>query len=130
MAPAPLFSIFEHHVPPKLAALCAHFELQEFALSSMRKALAQLKKTPPAVVLAEFKYGYSNNYSGVHISNLDVFLVSLKQFAPQARVIVVADKDERPHVEKLNAILPLHGVLTFPLREQALETLLAAPKSS
>ncbi|HEY9150499.1 MAG TPA: hypothetical protein VIQ75_06780, partial [Gammaproteobacteria bacterium] len=76
--------------------------------------------------VAEFFYGYGNNYAGVNISNLDVLLYSLQRYAPQARVIVLVDKSERIHVDKLNDILPLAGVLTHPVAAGELESLLDA----
>ncbi|MGW8228541.1 MAG: hypothetical protein ACWGOW_06550 [Gammaproteobacteria bacterium] len=90
----------------------------------MRKAINELKKQPPDYVVAEFFYGYGNNYAGVNISNLDVFLYSLQRYAPQARVIVMVDKSERQYVDKLNDIFSLHAVLQHPVSKAQLETLL------
>jgi hypothetical protein len=90
----------------------------------MRKAINELKKQPPDYVVAEFFYGYGNNYAGVNISNLDVFLYSLQRYAPQARVIVMVDKSEHQYVDKLNEIFLLHAVLQHPVSKAQLETLL------
>ena len=95
-------------------------------MGSIRKAISQLKSQAPDFVVAEFFYGYGNNYAGVNISNLDVFLYSLQKFAPDARVIVMVDKTEHRHVDKLNGIIPLHGVLQQPVREQAMKAMLTA----
>ncbi len=83
----------------------------------MRKALQQLKQQPPDIVVADFIYGYGNNYAGVNISNLDVFLHGLQRYAPAAKVIVLVEKAERQYVDKLNEILPLHAVLVYPVSE-------------
>lgn len=90
----------------------------------MRKAINELKKQQPDYVVAEFFYGYGNNYAGVNISNLDVFLYSLQRYAPQARVIVMVDKSERQYVDKLNEIFSLHAVLQHPVSNAQLEALL------
>ena len=74
--------------------------------------------------MAEFFYGYGNNYAGVNVSNLDVFLYSLQKAAPQARTIVMVDKSERQYVDRLTAILPVHAVLQQPVGEQDIEPLL------
>ena len=90
----------------------------------MRKAISELKKQQPDYVVAEFFYGYGNNYAGVNISNLDVFLYSLQRYAPQARVIVMVDKSERQYVDKLNDMFPLHAVLQYPVSKAHIEALL------
>lgn len=89
----------------------------------MRKAINELKKHQPDYVVAEFFYGYGNNYAGVNISNLDVFLYSLQRYAPKARVIVMVDKSERQYVDKLNDIFPLHAVLQQPVSQAQMTAL-------
>jgi len=91
----------------------------------MRKAISQLKLEAPDIVVAEFFYGFGNNYAGVNVSNLDVFLYSLQKYAPQAKVIVLVDKAERKYIEKLPEIVPLHAVLTLPVDASVLRPLLA-----
>ena len=90
----------------------------------MRKAMAELKKHKPDYVVAEFFYGYGNNYAGVNISNLDVFLHSLRRYAPEAKVIVLVDKSERQYVDKLAEMFPLHGVLLQPAQADDMAKLL------
>ena len=89
----------------------------------MRKAISALKNDTPDYVVAEFFYGFGNNYAGVNVSNLDVFLYSLQKYAPDARVIVLVDRRERQFVEKLSALFSLHAVLTNPVRGQDIEPL-------
>ncbi len=110
-----LFSIIESPTHPDLSAIYARNDIDEIRLTSTRKAISALKDQRPDFVVAEFFYGYGNNYAGVNISNLDVFLFSLQKYAPEARVIVLVDKSERQYVDKLNAILPLHAVFTQPV---------------
>jgi hypothetical protein len=109
---------------PDFSAVYKSAHIQEVKLRSMRRAISELKKQQPDYVVAEFFYGYGNNYAGVNISNLDVFLFSLQRYAPQARVIVMVDKSERHYVDKLNDIFPLHAVLQHPVSKAQLETLL------
>ena len=89
----------------------------------MRKAISALKDDTPDYVVAEFFYGYGNNYAGVNVSNLDVFLYSLQKYAPDARVVVLVDRRERQFVDKLSALFPLYAVLQHPVREQDIEPL-------
>lgn len=121
-----LFSIIESPTHPDLSQLYARLCLENVRLTSTRKAISQLKVQKPDFVVAEFFYGYGNNYAGVNISNLDVFLFSLQKYAPQARVIVLVDKTERQYVDKLNNILPLHAVHVLPVQPEQMATSLTA----
>jgi hypothetical protein len=53
----------------------------------------------------------------VNVSNLDVFLHSQRKYAPEAKIIVLAQPREYPHVQKLAELFPLHAVIRLPLRE-------------
>ena len=67
-----LYSLIESPAHPKLSDLYQRLGLSEVRLTSSRKAMSELKKNPPDYVVAEFFYGYGNNYAGINISNLDV----------------------------------------------------------
>ena len=121
-----LYSIIESPTHPRLSDLYAELGIDEVQLTSMRKAISELKTNPPDYVVAEFFYGYGNNYAGVNVSNLDVFLYSLQKYAPQAKVIVLADKTDIEHVSKLPKELTPHAVLLQPVsRGQMAEQLQA-----
>ena len=87
----------------------------------MRKAIAALKKQQPDFIVAEFFYGYGNNYAGVNISNLDVLLYSLQKYSADTKVIVLVDKDEYKYVDKLNEIIKLHDTLKLPVNKKQLQ---------
>ena len=124
MAARTLFSIVESPAHPDFSRLYTRMGIREVRLASMRKAIGALKTDAPDYVVAEFFYGYGNNYAGVNVSNLDVFLYSLQKYAPGARVVVLVDSRERQFVEKLKALFPLYAVLQHPVREQDLEPLI------
>jgi hypothetical protein len=125
--PSPtLLSIVESPTHPDFSGIYRRLGFNEIRVGSIRKAISQLKSQAPDFVVAEFFYGYGNNYAGINISNLDVYLYSLQKFAPAARVIVMVDKAERRHVDKLNEILALHAVLQQPVSGTAMEDLLKA----
>lgn len=119
-----LYSIVEAPQHPQCSALYRRRGFDELRFDSQRKALAALKRQPPAFVVADFIYAFSTYYQAINISNLDVLLHSLVKYAPQARMIVLASKDDLPHVDKLTAIHPLHAVLTYPVSETQLEEVL------
>jgi hypothetical protein len=120
-----VYSIRESPAHPDFSALYRQLGLEHRVFTSMRKAIAQSKKQPPRLVVAEFFYGYGNNYAGVNISNLDVFLHSLGKYAPGARIIVMVDRSQRVHVDKLRALFEIHAVLTQPVSEQQMAETLA-----
>lgn len=119
-----LFSILESPGHPNFAALYRRLGIVESRFNSMRAALQALKRQRPDYIAAEFFYGYGNNYAGVNISNLDVMLYSLQKYAPQARVIVLVEKDQRQYVDPLQAILPLHAILIQPVTEAQMQAVL------
>ena len=86
----------------------------------MRKAIAAIKKQQPDFIVAEFFYGYGNNYAGVNISNLDVLLYSMQKYAPDTKVIVLVHTDEFKYVDKLNKIIKLHDILKHPVNPKQL----------
>ena len=125
MAQRTLYSIIESPLFPDLFDLCQALKIRELRFDSMRKAISALRSDKPDIVVGEFVYGYGNNYAGVNVSNLDVFLYSLQKYAPTAKVIVLVDKAERPYVDKLADLFELHAILTLPLSRQALQPYLA-----
>ena len=80
----------------------------------MRDTIRALKKNTPDYIVAEFFYGFGNNYAGVNISNLDVLLYSLQKYAKDCRVVVLVEKAERQYVDKLEDIFPLKAILLQP----------------
>ena len=116
-----LFSIIESSGHPNASELYESLGIKETKITSMRKAIAALKKQQPDYIVAEFFYGYGNNYAGVNISNLDVLLYSLQKYSEHTRVIVLVDKSEFKYVDKLNEIIKLHDILKFPINKEQLQ---------
>ena len=115
MSTKTLFSIIESSGHPNFTELYNSLGIRETKINSMRKAIAALKKQRPDFIVAEFFYGYGNNYAGVNISNLDVLLYSLQKYSEHTKVIVLVDKSEYKYVAKLNSIIKLHDILKFPV---------------
>ena len=120
-----LYSLIESPAHPKLSDLYQRLGLSEVRLTSSRKAMSELKKNPPDYVVAEFFYGYGNNYAGINISNLDVFLHALRRYAPEAKVIVLVEKPERQYVDKLMELFSIHEALVYPVSEKQMEAALS-----
>lgn len=119
-----LYSLIESPTHPDFSRVYQQRSISEQRFTSTRKAISALKKARPDYVVAEFFYGYANNYAGVNISNLDVFLYSLQKYAPAAKVIVLVTRQELAYVEKLRALFPLHAVLQQPARAADMENVL------
>ena len=115
-----LFSIIESPLHPRLSPLFTRLGYEELQLTSTRKAVSELKKQKPDLVVADFVYGYSNNYSGIHISNLDVFLMSMQKFAPGTPVVILAAKNELEYAEKMREICEISAILPFNVAESRL----------
>lgn len=119
-----LFSIIESPTHPPLSDYYRQCGIDELRLSSVRKAINALKSRRPDFVVAEFFYGYGNNYAGVNVCNLDVFLYSLQKYAPDAKVILFVDKEEKKFTARLAELFPIHGILPYPIREPEFRALL------
>jgi hypothetical protein len=121
MAAPTLFSIVESPMHPDFSALYRRLGFDELRLPSMRKAISALKSRVPDIVVAEFFYGYGNNYAGVNVCNLDVFLYSLQKYSSTTRIIVLVEAREFEYVGRLAALFPLHAVLRHPVSASDIE---------
>jgi len=119
-----VYSIIESAAHPQLGDFYRRHGYEEIRLGSVRKAIQQLKNQTPDLVVADFLYGYGNNYAGVNISNLDVFLYSLQKYAPDCRVIVFYEKAEQAYIGKLHELFNILGSLAYPVREAELAAML------
>ncbi len=125
-----LFSIIESSGHPQLDALYQRLGITQIKLPSQRTALQALKRCVSDWVVADFFYGFGNNYAGVNVCNLDVFLAPLSKQAPEARVIVPVSKDKGQYVPLLAERFPLDAVLTLPVTEADVEAVLPADAAS
>jgi len=120
-----VLSLIESPTHPKLSELYSRMGLREIQVNSSRKAISVLKKDQPDYIVAEFFYGYGNNYAGVNVCNLDVMLSSLPKYSPNTKTIVFVHKDEVQYVQKLHELYPLHGVFLHATPDSAIEDVLS-----
>ena len=125
-----VYSIVESAAHPNLSALYRQYGFEEIRLTSVRKAIQELKKHQPDLVVADFLYGYGNNYAGVNISNLDVFLYSLQKYAPECQIIALYEKSEQQYIAKLGELFSLTGTFAYPVIERDIEVILAGMAKS
>jgi len=121
MSKLTILSIIESPTHPKLSSLYDNMGAREIKVNSTRNAIKALKTYQPDFIVAEFFYGYGNNYAGVNVSNLDVLLSSLPKYSPNTKTIVFVEKEEAQYIEKLHALYPLHGAFLHDTPEYAIE---------
>jgi len=123
-----VFSIIESPLHPKLSNLYNELGYEELQLSSMRRAMNALKKHQPDVIVAEFFYAYSTNYSSNHISNLDSLLITLQKYPDyHPIVILLVSKKDQQFVSKLQVHYKIDHVLLQPVTEDQVRALLSGP---
>ena len=120
-----LLSIKETHIHPDFSATYSSLGIAETTATSMRKALAAIKKQSFDFIVCEFMYRYGSDYAGCTISNLDVMLASLQKYSPDARVIALVDKTEQQYIAKLTEHFPLHAALVYPVNRETMQQALS-----
>ncbi len=94
-------------------------------VQGVRKALAELKKTDPQVVVAEFNYAPTY---GARISPVEPLLARLQSHHPLTRLILFTEPDRREHLETLEPAYGELKALTYPIQVADLERLLGRKK--
>lgn len=117
-----LLSIVELGGYPNFTPLYEEFGYKVVVEHSMRKAIGFLKKTKPAVIVAEFNY--QSDFRD-RTSSLES-LLAVVQRLPDTRVIVFYDREYLPQFDKLRARLPVHAAVAFPVEAHELKSCIAA----
>lgn len=116
-----LLAIIEIGAYPNFAPLYEKAGFHVVIERSVRKALAQLRKLKPAVVVAEFNF--QSDFRDRTSSLESVF--SVVQTLPGTRVIVFYDAEQSHQFERLRTRFPIHAALSYPIRTEKLEEALA-----
>jgi len=125
-----ILSIVESPTHPKLSALYQQMGAREIKVNSSRNAIKALKTHKPDFIVAEFFYGYGNNYAGVNVSNLDVLLSSLPKYSPDTKTIVFTLKEEAQYIKKLHDLYPIHAAFLHNTPEFAIIEAITGNSSS
>ena len=121
-----LFALVESPFSPHFPALYQELDIVVERFDSARNLHRALQKQAPDFFLGEFIYGWGNDYAGNTVSNLDVTLRTLQSRAPGAKLIVVMQPGEAPHIGKLLELFPIHAVLKYPVSEDEMRAVLQA----
>ena len=119
-----VYSLIESPFHPDCNVVYRSRGMEEVKLTSMRKAIAHLKKQLPDLIVADFVYGYGSNYAGANVCNLDVFLRGLEPYRHEYKLIVLVDKEEQEFVEKLHNLFPITTALLNPVKPEHMEIVL------
>jgi DNA-binding NarL/FixJ family response regulator len=87
---------------------------------SERKAISLVRKTPPAVVVADF---YHQTDFRDRLSNLESLLATT-QSSPQTRVLVFYEPAHQAILDKVRQRLRVDVALALPVEDEALRTVL------
>ncbi|QLQ03317.1 MAG: hypothetical protein HZY77_11525 [Thiobacillus sp.] len=89
---------------------------------SERKAISLVRKTPPAVIVADF---YHQTDFRDRLSNLESLLAAV-QSAPATRILVFYEPAHQAVLDKVSARLRIDAALTLPVQEDRLRAMLQA----
>lgn len=87
---------------------------------SERKAISLIRKTPPAVIVADF---YHQTDFRDRLSNLESLLAAM-QSAPDTRILVFYETAHQAVLDKVSARLRIDAALTLPVQEDRLRATL------
>ncbi|MBS0312547.1 MAG: hypothetical protein JSR88_14515 [Proteobacteria bacterium] len=89
---------------------------------SERKAISLVRKSPPAVIVADF---YHQTDFRDRLSNLESLLAAV-QSAPATRILVFYEPAHQAVLDKVSARLRIDAALTLPVQEDRLRAMLQA----
>jgi hypothetical protein len=117
-----LLSIIELGGYPNFTPLYRELGYEVAVETRMRKAISYLKRRTPDVIVAEFNF--QSDFRD-RTSSLES-LLAVVQRTPGIRVIVFYEEEYRPQFEVLQARLPVHHALAFPVNEADVRACLLA----
>jgi len=116
-----LLSIIELGGYPDFTALYQRLGYQVEKVHQMRKAMSQLKKKRPEVIVAEFNF--QSDFRD-RTSSLESLLATLQFSKLDSRVVVFYEKEYATQFERLHVTYPDIIAMPFPIEEAALEAAL------
>ena len=119
-APKNLLAVIELGGYPDFSPLYRQAGFAVTTVTTARKAIAAVKKAPPAVIVAEFNY--QSDFRD-RTSSLESLLASVERF-PHTRAIVFYEKETRHQLDKLLQQFDVFRVMAYPIDEEALATVL------
>jgi hypothetical protein len=116
-----LLSIIEIGAYPNFTPLYQQAGYDVVIERSMRKALGQVRKLKPALIVAEFNF--QSDFRD-RTSSLES-LLAVVQTLPGTQVIVFYDAEQAHQFERLRARFPIRAALAYPIQPEQLAAALA-----
>ncbi len=116
-----LLSIYEFGGYPNFMSLYQRLGYQAVSVHSVRRALSALKKTTPAVIVAEFNF--QSDFRD-RTSSLES-LLAVVQRMPDTKVIVFYEPHHGHQLDRLKAAYPVFAALPYPIEAGQLEDALS-----
>ena len=118
--PASLLAIVELGGYPNFVPLYKRLGFETTVLNSQRKARNHLKKQQPDVIVCE--YNFQSDFRD-RTSNLETILAVLQRY-PDVKMVVFYMPEHEAKFSQVRERFKIFASLTFPVDEQALETVL------
>ena len=116
-----LLSIVELGGYPNLTPLYEDAGFNVVSTNTMRKALNQLRRLRPELIVAEFIYGPTY---GSQLSNFESLYAALQTLDPPAKLIALVNKNDQTHFLTVSSRYSNTAVLYFPIDEDKVKALL------
>ena len=120
-----LLCIIELGGYPNFVSLYEQNGYQVIAERSVRKAMGQLKKITPDVIVAEFNF--QSDFRD-RTSSLES-LLAVVQKIPATKVVVFYEHEQAHQLEKLRARFPLFETLAYPITSSHVQATLTRVRS-
>lgn len=117
MSKRTIYTVFESAFKLDIKQLCQTHAIHQENFSSNRKLIAQVKRSEPDFILAEFIYSPS---LGTQISSLDGILGTVERFCQKTQLIIYTENRYREQLETVREKFTIHHVLEYPVRESEL----------
>ena len=115
-----LLAIVELGGYPDFRNLYRQYGYQVVIESSIRKALARLKKKDIDVVVAEFNYQHTFRD---RLSNLESIIAAVQKFE-SLKMIVLYEREFDHYLDKLRQQYQFSAEIAFPVNQEKMETVL------
>ncbi|VAX11915.1 hypothetical protein MNBD_GAMMA24-2440 [hydrothermal vent metagenome] len=106
---------------PDFSSIYQRAGFKTVQIHSVRKAIRELKKLRPAVIVAEFNY--QSDFRD-RTSSLESLMAVLQKM-PGTETIIFFEKEFEHQLQRLTVRFPAHICLPFPIETQKLETAVA-----
>ena len=116
-----LVSIIEIGGYPDFSPLYLEMGYETVSVKSVRKALSNMKKQSPAVLVAEFNF--QSDFRD-RTSSLESILATIQGQHPQCKVIVLYEQEYAHAFERLQAQYRIDAALCFPVTSEHMRSAL------